>query len=116
MNSRYRLKKSVDFKRVRRLGRSYAHPFIMLVAFPNDSKQLRFAVSAGRVVGNAVQRNHAKRLMRAAVQTMIESLSPGWDVLLLARHPMANATFQETFQALTDLMNRANLLGVDHGN
>lgn len=88
----------------------------MLIAYPNDSAQLRFAISAGRIVGNAVQRNRAKRVMRAAIQPMIESIIPGWDLLLLARRPMANASFYETRQALTNLLTRAKLLKIDYDN
>jgi ribonuclease P protein component len=114
VNSRFRLKKSADFKRVRRLGKSYAHPFIVLIAYPNDSEHSRFAISAGRKVGKAVQRNRAKRLMRATINPMIKSIKPGWDLLLLARRPMANASFQDTYQAIYTLFQRANLLELNH--
>jgi ribonuclease P protein component len=116
VNARFRLTKSTDFKRVRRIGKSYAHPFILLIAQPNYSEHSRIAVSAGRSVGKAVQRNRAKRLIRAAIQSMLGSIKPGWDIVLLARHPMASASFQETCQALNNLFERANIIKLNDDN
>jgi ribonuclease P protein component len=97
--------------RVRRLGKSYAHPLIVLIALPNeDPAHSRFGVAAGRGVGNAVKRNRAKRLIRAALQPGLGSIRGGWDVVLIARSPMAEASFQQTQAALSQLLKRAGLL------
>ena len=98
------------------MGKSYAHPLLMLVTQPNQSERSRFAVSAGRAVGKAVERNRAKRLIRASILSILESIKPGWDIVLLARRPMAKASFQETCQALANLCERAGLMVGNHGN
>jgi ribonuclease P protein component len=113
---RFRLTKSTDFKRVRRLGKSYAHPLIVLVALPNEQAETRFAVTAGRALGNAVVRNRAKRWLREALRPLIPSLAPGWDVLVLARRPLPEAGFHQCRQALVGLLERAQLLKVPDGN
>lgn len=84
----------------------------MLIALPNDSEQSRIAVSAGRKIGNAVQRNRAKRLMRAVIHLSLETIKPGWDIVLLARRPMVNASFEDTRQAIASLLQRSNLLEI----
>jgi ribonuclease P protein component len=99
---------------VRRLGKSFAHPLIVLIAQPNDLQQSRFAVSAGRTIGNAVQRNRAKRLIRAALQPLVLVITPGWDLLLMARKPMVTATYSDTIKALHSLLARAELIREDH--
>jgi ribonuclease P protein component len=108
---RFRLTSSDDFKRVRRFGKSYAHPLIVLVAKRNDLGSLRIAVSAGRSVGNAVQRNRAKRLIREAARPFIPEIDQAWDIVLLARQPLARADLHQVREALTQLLRRANLLG-----
>jgi len=95
---------------VRRLGKSFAHPLIVLIALPNGMEQSRFAVSAGRTVGNAVQRNRAKRLIRAVLHPLVPVVNPGWDLLIIARKPIATATFSDTYKALVYLLDRANLV------
>ena len=89
---------------------SFAHPLIVLVALPNTMEQSRFAVSAGRTIGNAVHRNRAKRLIRAAMQPLVPIINPGWDVLIMARKPIATANYSDIYKALVYLLNRANLV------
>jgi len=110
VNRRFRLTRSTNFKRVRRYGKSHAHPLIVLIALPNQAENTRFGVAAGRSVGNAVQRNHAKRLLRHAIQQVFPIVKPGWDVVLIARRAIAQATFQQVEAALADLLGRAKLL------
>jgi ribonuclease P protein component len=114
VNRRFRLTRSTNFERVRRFGKSYAHPLIVLIALPNQAENSRFGVAAGRSVGNAVRRNRAKRLLRHAVQQVLPVMKPGWDVVLIARRTMAEATFQQTVTALAALLGRAKLLQEVH--
>jgi ribonuclease P protein component len=104
------LTSNTDFERVRRFGKSYAHPFIVLVVLPNEMDQSRFGISAGRSIGNAVQRNRAKRILREAIRPLIPGIAPGWDLVILARKPMAKASFDEIGTALTSLLTQAQLL------
>lgn len=114
MNRRFRLTRSTDFERVRRTGKSYAHPLIVLVIAPQPGGNIRFGVAAGRAVGSAVQRNRAKRLLRHAARQFLPQMKPGWDAVLIARRAMAEATFQQTVTALADLLRRARLLQETH--
>lgn len=73
----------------------------------------RVGIAAGRSVGNAVRRNRAKRLLRAAIHPYLHSLAPGRDIVLIARRPLAGASFQQTQAALLTLLRRAQLLPQD---
>jgi ribonuclease P protein component len=110
LQSKFRLTRSTDFKRVRRFGKSYAHPLVVLIVQPSEGPNLRVGVTAGRTVGFAVQRNRAKRLLRVAMQSLIADLAPGSDLLLIARQPMIASTLVETRAALQSLLRRARLL------
>jgi ribonuclease P protein component len=107
---RFRLTRSTDFKRVRRSGKSYAHPLIVLYQQATEQEGVRVGVAAGRTIGSAVQRNRAKRLLRAAMSNLISQVSPGVDLLLIARSPLATATLEQTRSALLSLLRRAQLL------
>lgn len=115
MERRYRLSSSSDFERVRRFGKSYAHPLIVLITLQNELESSRFGVAAGRSVGNAVQRNRAKRLLRESLRPLVPEITPGWDLILIARQPLAQATLQQTTDALNVLLLRANLVKAHHG-
>lgn len=95
---------------MRRFGKSYAHPFIVLIGLPNEMNKSRFAVAAGRSIGKAVQRNRAKRILRETLRPLIPSMVSGWDIVLLARKPITTAAHAEIEAALKTLLSRANLL------
>lgn len=109
MNRKYRLTNSSDFKRVRRTGRSYAHPLAILAACPNDREHVRVGITAGRTLGGAVQRNRAKRLLREVMRRKLNSLPPGWDIVVIARPELLRAPWPQIEQALEDLLARAGL-------
>lgn len=110
MKRRFRLTRSADLKRVRHAGKSYAHPLVVLYALAFDRAATRVAVTAGRGVGNAVRRNRAKRLLRAAMSDLLPALRPGFSLLLIARAPLSGAGLLQTRQALAALLSRAGLL------
>jgi ribonuclease P protein component len=108
---KFRLTKSSEFKRVRRNGKSYAHPLIVLIALPKeDDEHTQFGISAGRSVGTAVRRNRAKRLLKEALRPMVPDIKKGWYILVLSRRPLAHATLKETRSALFQQLKRAQLL------
>jgi ribonuclease P protein component len=110
MKRRFRLTRSTDFKRVRRIGKTYAHPLVVLVTAPNELSEVRVGVVAGRGIGKAVERNRAKRRLRACLDGLVERLSSGWDLILLARKPMDQAGFREICTAVQLVIKKAGLL------
>jgi ribonuclease P protein component len=117
VQKRFRLSRSEDFKRVRRTGKSYAHPLVVLVAQASETKEhLKVGITAGKTTGTAVHRNRAKRLLREAMRTLIPSIASGWDLILIARPTLVNATLNDTRSALTNLLKRAKLLIADESS
>jgi ribonuclease P protein component len=107
---KFRLTRSTDFKRVRRTGKSYAHPFVVLVVQASEAPKVRVGVTAGRSVGGAVQRNRAKRLLREAMRPLLPQLITGWDLILIARPALSASSLQEIRQTLTSMLRRAQII------
>jgi ribonuclease P protein component len=112
---RFRLTRATDFKRVRRFGKSYAHPLIVLVTLPGEEMAIQVGVAASRSVGKAVDRNRAKRRIRSAVEGLFSHIRPGWKIIILARKPIITAEFFEIRATLVKLLKEAGLL-VEAGN
>jgi ribonuclease P protein component len=106
---RYRLTSSIEIKRVRRSGDAYTHPLLVLIIKAGNSPISRFAVTAGTSIGNAVKRNRAKRLLRAALRDLIADISPGYQGLLIARKPLLQASSQQASAALKTLLEEAGI-------
>lgn len=113
MQSRFRLTRSEDFKRVRQSGKSYAHPLVVLVIQANGSAYTKVGVTAGKTTGSAVHRNRAKRLLRETVRPLLPSIASGWDLILIARPALVTATLADTRIAVNTLFNRAHILPSD---
>jgi len=111
---KFRLTRSEDFKRVRRSGKSYAHPLVVLIVQSHDQPRVKIGVAAGRTVGTAVYRNRAKRLLREAMRTLIPNIASGLDLILIARPGLVSATLEDTHHALLNLLQRARILTPRH--
>ena len=110
MRRKFRLTRSEDFKRVRRSGKSYAHPLVVLIVQRHDQPRVKVGVAAGRTVGTAVHRNRAKRLLREAMRTLLPNIVSNLDLILIARSGLVTATLEDTRQALLNLLQRAQIL------
>lgn len=83
---------------------------VLVVITSRQPDGLRCGVVAGRAVGGAVQRNRAKRLLRAAVRPYLALLPVGWDIVLIARRPLLGAGFTAIQTTLGAQLKRARIL------
>lgn len=94
---------------MRRSGKSYAHPLVVLIVQTREQPHVKVGIAAGRTVGTAVHRNRAKRLLREAMRTLLPNIASTSDLILIARPRLATATLEETRQALLNLLGRAQI-------
>lgn len=80
---------------------------MILAADHNDLHIARFGFVVSRKVGKAVVRNRVKRRLREAVRKHLAEIPSGWDIVILARPPSAEARFAEIESALVQTLARA---------
>ncbi len=93
-----RLRKHADYQRVYRESRRYSSPSMSYFfrARPQDEtagEQTRVGLTAGRVLGGAVERNRIRRRMREAVRLHLNQLPPRLDVVLHPRRLVLEMDF-----------------------
>jgi ribonuclease P protein component len=104
------LRSAVDFQRIQSHSRSRAHAALMLRYRANELERTRYGISTGRRVGNSVVRNQVRRRLRETLRRLAGRVQPGWDILIVARTPAAQASQKELEEALTKLLTSAALL------
>jgi ribonuclease P protein component len=107
---RFRLTRSNDIKRVRRFGKSYAHPLVVLVVSRTETETRRIALITGKSVGGAVQRNLVRRRLRAISDGLIPVLDTGFEAVLIARGKSCEADFSTLTEAVRIVFQRASLI------
>lgn len=113
-----RLLDSRDYRRVLRRGSRRAHREIVVVAttdqhFGKQSNDLelsqgtgsRLGITASRKVGGAVVRNRFKRRVRAWFRARRSEFAEEVDLVVIARQPGAQLSFEQLDQRLSGLMN-----------
>ncbi|HEX3941903.1 MAG TPA: ribonuclease P protein component [Acidobacteriaceae bacterium] len=89
-----RLRKHADYQRVYRESRKHFSPSMTYFFAPREACSTagpRVGVTAGRVLGKAVERNRIKRRMREAIRTSLEALTQDVDVVLHPRRSVLTA-------------------------
>lgn len=80
------------------------------MCLPNRLSYSRFGFSVSKRIGKAVQRNKIKRQMREAARLRQTGIRSGWDLLFVARVPIAQCSYQAIDQAMGELLKAQNLL------
>jgi len=83
--AKVRLKRSEEFQAVFANKRSVADHNLVIYAARNGTSETRVGLAVGKKVGNAVKRNHWKRMLREAFRLSREELPGGYDLVLLPR-------------------------------
>lgn len=100
MRKAYIIRENRDFKRLYARGRFMAQPLLVTYAMRNSKGISRYGITASKKIGNAVKRNRAKRLIRAAWQELEGGLPAGWDFIFVARTRTTYARMQEVKAAM----------------
>jgi len=74
-----------DFRRLYARGQSFVHPALCVYVMKSRHHTFRVGITAGKKVGNAVQRNRARRIIRESFRNVLPRLRPGFDIVFVAR-------------------------------
>lgn len=110
MQRQYRLRHNRDFQRLRRDGRIFRHPMLVLSHLPNGLAHNRYGFIVTRRLGRAVQRNRVRRLLREAVRRLHPRLAAGYDIVLITRPAIADETYSVVEQTVESMCRRAGLV------
>lgn len=104
------LRNQTDFNRIYQKGRSKVSRFVVIIYRNNGRPYSRTAFVASKKVGNSVERNRSRRVMREAVRLLGRELAPGYDVIFVARNQLLGHKTEEVRRSLYGTLKGIGLL------
>ena len=109
-HSELTLRKQSDFSRVYKQGKSRGGRFAVILYKRNGLKFTRTAFVASKKVGNSVERNRSRRLMRAAYRAIEPKVKSGYDIIFVARAAITECREPEVEKQLRKSLEGAGIL------
>ena len=104
------LKQNHEFRRLYNKGASAASAYIAVYCRRNRLPNSRLGLTTGVKLGNAVRRNRVRRRLREIYRTHEQQLTPGWDIVVVARVKSVYAHYGELERSFLTLARKLGLL------
>ena len=102
--------KTGDFKKVYENAKSLADKYLVVYILKNESGGNRLGISVSKKIGNSVTRNRIRRRIKEYLRVFggdILQAAKGFDFVILARKPAAEADFHILGESLKRLITKA---------
>lgn len=107
------LKDNRDFSRLYKRGKSFVSPVLVTYVMKNKSGNLRFGITTGKKVGNAVLRSRSRRVIRAAYFQLYSVLPSGYDFVFVARGKTPFVKSQKVYEEMKNHLEQAGVIVKD---
>ncbi|MCH3973147.1 MAG: ribonuclease P protein component [Oscillospiraceae bacterium] len=79
------IKENRDFRHIYSRGKNLVSPVVVCYTLKNHCGKVRMGITTSKRIGNAVQRNRSRRVIRAAFWALLPHIRPGHDFIFVAR-------------------------------
>lgn len=104
------LKTNSDFRRAYARGKSYTNPALVMYVRKNRAGSCRIGITASKKIGNAVQRNRARRVIREAFRQVKLPLKGNYDVVFVARTKTVYKKSTEIYNVMLPMLIEAGVV------
>ena len=99
MNSQT-LKENKDFRRLYYRGKSTSGSALVTYAMKTRGGALRYGITTSKKIGNAVERNRSRRVIRAAFSSLEGRITGSWDFVFVARTKTSKVKMQTVLKQM----------------
>ena len=97
------LRSNQDFKKVYKIGKSYANKYLIMYVLENGTSENRLGISVSKKVGNSVVRHHLCRLVREVYRLHENMFNSGLDIVVVARANAKSILYTDMESAILHL-------------
>ena len=98
------------FQRLYSKGTSSSDRNIVVYFLPNRQRINRLGITVSKKTGSAVLRNRVKRLIKESYRLNEESIKTGYDIVIVARRNIVNASYWDIASSLVKLTDKLGIL------
>lgn len=108
------IKKNKEFQVIFEKGHSIQGRYLVVYFLRNPNQTNRFGICVGKKLGKAVRRNYIKRLLREAISVVSfpEQTQAGWNVLLVAKKQILNASLAGIIDEIQHILLKVNFFAL----
>lgn len=100
-----------DFRRLYARGKSYANPALVTYVMRNRAGICRIGITSSKKIGNAVERNRSRRLIRAAYYNVQQKIDSSYDIVFVARVKTRYLKSTELEKIMLNQLKMAGVIG-----
>lgn len=108
MNKKYIVKENKDFQNIITTGTLLKDKNIIIYYKENRLNKVRFGISVGKKIGNAVTRNYYKRILRNIINYNKKICSNNKDYIIIVKKNCLDTTYQEIEKSFIKLIKSSN--------
>jgi ribonuclease P protein component len=108
-----RIKKRSDFITTYKKGVHLESQHLRISIILNNREWSRLGLTVSKKIGNAVQRNHVKRLLREYFRTTRHNLAEKYDIVITAKKGAAGVNYAKICDELSTMLNNAKMFSAD---
>ena len=105
----FRLRKKSNYKAVFADGKNYSVKYVAIYVLVGPK---RFGFIASKKVGNSVQRNRARRLMREVIRLHLPEIRNDRQIIFIARANIKGVSYAEVEKSIMSMLNKAKVLKI----
>lgn len=102
-----------QFVRGYRRGVSFVTPYVVVYVLKNRYGYTRIGITASKKIGGAVQRNRARRVIRAAIQSLGLDMSQNYDIIFVARSKATRCKSYAITPLIKDRLTEAGVINAE---
>lgn len=103
------IKNDYEFRRVYKKGKSFVYAALIIYILKNNKEINRYGITTSKKIGNAVSRNRARRIIRAAFSQYEDRLQVGYDFVFVARSRTCSLKTQNLAALMDKTFSSANI-------
>jgi len=111
MKKEYRVKKNQEIENILKNRKYSANSYFSIYKMKNPkTSHFRYAISVGKKIGKAVERNHLKRKITAILSQINIPIEQNIDIFIIAKPNSKNLKFLDLEKQLVYLLTKLNIL------